>query len=1345
MIEPKQVMRKPKQLIPKLFLTGASVLASVLVARADYPTTVLSQNPVGYWRLNETTPVVALSTIATNLGSLGAAQHAAYQGDLSGRGSSGALAGDTAASFDGASQYVVSPYAASLAPTNFTIEGWFAPVAYGGGTPCLAACGNFGANRTGWLIYQTAANTFDFRLYINSGASTYSTICTNPTAFVPGTFYHYVAIREYTTSGSSPSNGTIRVYINGVQRGGRASTASYVAPSIAGDFTVGCRSDTGFLWPGKADEVAYYNYALTPSKVAAHFDAASTNAAGYSAQILADSPILYYRFNEPGLPITVNSGSLGTSVNGKMITPATSAVAGPSSPALPGFSGANVGVSLSGSSGSKGSGGYVNIPALNLNTNGVTITGWVKPNGPQAGSAGLVMFRNKTAAPNTGTSAGLTFDQAGGLNLGYNWDGDDATYSYGSGQALADGEWSFASLIVTPGQAIIYAPALNANPSTNLHAHAVLPFACSTWIGADLGKSGFNGGIDEVAVFQRALSVGEVYSQYADAVGSVSPRIFAETQLPAGTLYAGDSLTLSIDAGGSSPLSFQWRKNGLPIGGANSRTYTLTLAAGGPDNYDVVITNSAGNVTSAGVAFSVSPVTAPIITQDITITSRTIYPGGAINLQVKATGGSVGYVWQCYGTNIPNQTNATLAINNVTNINAGPYKCVVTNSAGSMDSSVANITIASPLLGSYDAVVAADAPLCWWRMDDLPASPWMRDSMGRADGAWTNTVTLGVSGALANNGNKAANFDAVNQAFGEVGVLPPPAANGDFTFECWVRPTDSLATESVPFSSFRPKYGFYFQKNADGTWRGRDGYGDLDGGSSRQALIGNVTNGWTHLVAMYSGATGHRTYINGRWDGNSYVDFCRNLNTPMRVGALDPLNQSGLAKWFTGDIDEVAVYGKALSDAQVLSHYLVGLYSSNNPPTFAKQPQSQTVPIGATATFTPLIEGSPTIGQLWYRNGQPIILSVVTNTANTNPPVTPAYITNYATAATLSIANATYADAIGKTYYCVATNSSGTTTSSVVTLTVTPQPAYVNLTNNLVLHLKFDGDLNDSSGKGHHGTAVGSPTIVAGRVGSGALKYTTEVDTPPHGTTVTAANYVTLGAFAAGSDLSFSNNINFSVSYWFKTTTNTTTGDLPILGSANNSYGNAGITFAPSYNGGGWSWSLGDGATYAGVYGAAGSVNNGLWHHLVHTFNRAAGQGLTYLDGNLVSTVGISVLDNIDSGNVFNIGQDPSGGYPEAATNYVDDLSVWKGRILTASEAYSAYYVGNTYGRSFDAVYPITLSITSVDGNNYLVWQAGTLQWADDVSGPYTAVPSATAPYYQLSPTAAKKFFRVAQ
>ena len=44
---------------PKALITGAVLLAAFLPAlvRADYPSTVLSQNPIGYYRFSETAPI----------------------------------------------------------------------------------------------------------------------------------------------------------------------------------------------------------------------------------------------------------------------------------------------------------------------------------------------------------------------------------------------------------------------------------------------------------------------------------------------------------------------------------------------------------------------------------------------------------------------------------------------------------------------------------------------------------------------------------------------------------------------------------------------------------------------------------------------------------------------------------------------------------------------------------------------------------------------------------------------------------------------------------------------------------------------------------------------------------------------------------------------------------------------------------------------------------------------------------------------------------------------------------------------------------------------------------------
>lgn len=90
-----------------------------------------------------------------------------------------------------------------------------------------------------------------------------------------------------------------------------------------------------------------------------------------------------------------------------------------------------------------------------------------------------------------------------------------------------------------------------------------------------------------------------------DAAGTISGFIITDkpviTMSPQTILcYPGDTVTLNPYAIGVAPLHYQWRKNGVPISGANSSTYTVTsLNIGNAGQYDVVVTNTYGSATSA--------------------------------------------------------------------------------------------------------------------------------------------------------------------------------------------------------------------------------------------------------------------------------------------------------------------------------------------------------------------------------------------------------------------------------------------------------------------------------------------------------------------------------------------------------------------------------------------------------------------------------------------------------------------------------------------------------------------------------------------------------------------------
>lgn len=93
------------------------------------------------------------------------------------------------------------------------------------------------------------------------------------------------------------------------------------------------------------------------------------------------------------------------------------------------------------------------------------------------------------------------------------------------------------------------------------------------------------------------------------------------------TATAGDTVSFTVAASGTAPLAYQWRKAGTPISGnASAQTVTLTLAGvlvADAGDYDVVISNPAGTVTSDAVQLTVNKAAAAIALAGLS----TVYDG----------------------------------------------------------------------------------------------------------------------------------------------------------------------------------------------------------------------------------------------------------------------------------------------------------------------------------------------------------------------------------------------------------------------------------------------------------------------------------------------------------------------------------------------------------------------------------------------------------------------------------------------------------------------------------------------------------------------------------------------
>ncbi len=218
-------------------------------------------------------------------------------------------------------------------------------------------------------------------------------------------------------------------------------------------------------------------------------------------------------------------------------------------------------------------------------------------------------------------------------------------------------------------------------------------------------------------------------------------------------------------------------------------------------------------------------------------------------------------------------------------------------------------TVTTAAVASYRDEVLADGPLGYWRLGESGGTTAASETATHP-GVYMNGVTLGRPGAITGDPSAGAGLDGIDDAV----RVPSSAALGPtagLSLEAWVDPGAATGTSTI----LRKDAQYLLRLTPSGNlvfrlWKGSE--------TTEFTTAPNLVRPgrYHHVVATWDGVE-MALYVNATRRGTT------ELSGPISSGAssLYVGASSGAYDWLKADIDEVAVYGEALSARRVAAHF----------------------------------------------------------------------------------------------------------------------------------------------------------------------------------------------------------------------------------------------------------------------------------------------------------------------------------------------------------------------------------------------------------------------------------------
>lgn len=581
----------------------------------------------------------------------------------------------------------------------------------------------------------------------------------------------------------------------------------------------------------------------------------------------------------------------------------------------------------------------------------------------------------------------------------------------------------------------------------------------------------------------------------------------------------------------------------------------------------------------------------------------------------------------------------------------GVFDTLVKNTDGSFTLTTRDqlqYELAKPVV-AYSSLVTSASPAGYWRLGESSGTSAADSSGHSLGGTYNGTYTLGAVGALTADSNTAVSFGG-----GYVDMGSPSGLNisgSALTVELWAKGTPGAYNYLVSHTDGGSQgYAIYTGGDAQlHFYFGRSGGLHIGG-----AVSGVWDNSWHHVAAVYDGSQ-MLVYVDG------LLKLAENETAALTAysGNFRVAGYNGGSYTFSGSLDEVAVYGSALSATTIAAH------AAANPPdtkmlTRIHEPAGNSIDLTYTmrglTTITDTVGRAITLG--YDASGQLQTLSDSTGRSVRY---------GYDSSGRLSSVWDRLANAAAPTGYSTRLLASSPT-------------AYWRLGES------SGTSAADASGNGNTGTYTGSPTL--GVSGAIAGDSNTAV-------TFSGSNYVS-GPSTGGLNITGS---AVTLEAWVKGT-----------GQGTYKY-----LVSKYVGGGGYGLYTGSSATLnffviTSVTGfamatAPASPWDNVWHYVVGTYDGATVK--LYVDGLMVGTVTATGSIGSSSSAALNLARYNGGsGYEYAGS--LDEVAVTPS-VLTDADFAARLYGPQSWAYAYDGTSRHLSTVTDPDGRTSV-----TNTWSGD-------------------------------